>query len=72
MLSKEELFPFWFGKNTCVPLRHLQRLGAGICPNCQKVKETTGNARETARRWRGFWAFGAVSGDLSQKGRKKR
>jgi hypothetical protein len=47
MLSKEELFPFWFGKNTCVPLRHLQRLGAGIGPNCRKVKETTGKARET-------------------------
>jgi hypothetical protein len=65
MLSKEELFPFWFGKNTCVPLRHLQRLGAGICPNCRKVKETTGNARETSRFERGFLAFGAVLRDLS-------
>jgi hypothetical protein len=65
MLSKEELFPFWFGKNTCVPLRHLQRLGAGICPNCRKVKETTGKARETAGFGRGFWAFGADFSDLS-------
>jgi hypothetical protein len=65
MLSKEELFPFWFGKNTCVPQRHLQRLGAGICPNCRKVKETTGNARDTPGGGRGFSAFDAVSGDLS-------